>query len=87
MTVPSSVPETKVNWWSIAAFVIGVVSIFINPYLLVSVIAIVLGIFAIVSARRAGNQRSYQLIGALGIAAGVFGAVLVIISNTISASV
>lgn len=86
MTEPSSTAAAKVNWLAIIAIVIGVVSIFFNPYLLLSVIAIVLGIVALISARRTGNQRAYELIAILGIVAGVVGAVLVIVSNTISAS-
>ena len=85
MTEPSSAPDAKVNGLAIAAIVVGAVSIFFNPYLLVSVIAIVLGIVAMVGARRAGNQRTYRLIAILGIVAGAVGAVLVIVSNTISA--
>ena len=85
MTEPSSAPDAEVNWLAIAALVVGAVSIFFNPYLLVSVIAIVLGIIAMVSAQRAGNQRTYRLIAILGIIAGAVGAVLVIVSNTISA--
>jgi len=45
----------------------------------------VLGIIAMVGARRAGNQRTYRLIAILGIVAGAIGAVSVIVSNTISA--
>lgn len=86
MTEPSSAAAAKVNWLAIIAIVIGVVSIFFNPYLLLSVIAVVLGIVALISARRTGNQRAYELIAILGIVAGVIGAVLVIVSNTISAS-
>ena len=85
MTEPPPAPDARVNGLSIAALVVGVVSIFFNPYLLVSVIAIVLGIIAMVRARRAGNQRTYRLIAILGIVAGAVGAVLVIVSNTISA--
>ena len=84
MTKPSSALDAKV-WLPIAALVLGTVSIFFNPYLLVSAIAIVLGIIAMVGARRAGNQRTYRLIAILGIVAGVVGAVSVIVSNTISA--
>ncbi|SFR92948.1 protein of unknown function [Microbacterium sp. cf046] len=86
MTQPSSSAGAKVNWLAIIALVIGAVSIFFNPYLLVSAIAIVLGIVALISARRAGDQRSYQLVAILGIVAGAIGALLVIVSNTISAS-
>lgn len=86
MTEPSSTAGAKVNWLAIVALVIGAVSIFFNPYLLVSVVAIVLGIVALISARRTGNQRAYELIAILGIVAGAIGAVLVIVSNTISAS-
>jgi hypothetical protein len=85
VTEPPPAPDARVNGLSIAALVVGVVSIFFNPYLLVSVIAIVLGIIAMVRARRAGNQRTYRLIAILGIVAGAVGAVLVIVSNTISA--
>ena len=85
MTEPLPAPDARVNGLSIAALVVGVVSIFFNPYLLVSVIAIVLGIIAMVGAHRAGNQRTYRLIAILGIVAGAIGAVLVIVSNTISA--
>ena len=85
MTEPTPAPNARVNGLAIAALVIGIVSIFFNLYLLVSVIAIVLGIIAMVGARRAGNQRTYRLIAILGIVAGAIGAVLVIVSNTISA--
>ncbi len=85
MTEPSSTPEAKVNWLAVVALVVGAVSIFFNPYLLVSVIAIVLGIVGLVGARRAGNQRAYQLIAVLGIVAGAIGALLVIVSGAISA--
>ena len=85
MTEPTPAPNARVNGLAIAALVIGIVSIFFNLYLLVSVIAIVLGIIALVGARRAGNQRTYRLIAILGIVAGAIGAVLVIVSNTISA--
>lgn len=85
MTEPVPVPEARVNGLAIAALVLGAVSIFFNPYLLASVIAIVLGILAMVSARRAGDQRTYRLIAIAGIVAGAVGAVLVIVSNTISA--
>jgi hypothetical protein len=84
VTEPSSAPGTQVTWLPIAALVIGVVSIFFNLYLLLSAVAIVLGIVALVGARRAGNQRTNQLLAILGIVAGVVGAVLVIVSNTIS---
>ena len=84
MTEPSSALDAKV-WLPIAALVLGAVSIFFNPYLLVSAIAIVLGIIAMVGARRAGNQRTYRLIAILGIVAGAIGAGSVIVSNTISA--
>ena len=86
MTEPSSAPGAKVSWLSIVALVIGVVSIFFNLYLLVSAVAIVLGIVALVGARRAGDQRTNQLLAILVIAAGVVGAVLVIVSNTISST-
>lgn len=86
MTEPSPAADTQVNWLSIIAIVIGAVSIFFNPYLLPSVIAIVVGVVALVSARRTGNQRAYELIAILGVIAGAVGAVLVIVSNTISAS-
>ena len=85
MTEPSSAPDAKVNWLAIAALVVGAVSIFFNPYLLVSVVAIVLGVIGLVGARRAGNQRAYQLIAILGVIAGAVGAVLIIVSNSISA--
>jgi hypothetical protein len=85
VTEPTPAPNARVNGLAIAALVIGIVSIFFNLYLLVSVIAIVLGIIALVGARRAGNQRTYRLIAILGIVAGAIGAVLVIVSNTISA--
>lgn len=85
MTEPPPAPDARVNGLAIAALVVGIVSIFFNLYLLVSVIAIVLGIIAMVGARRAGNQRTYRLIAILGIVAGAIGAVLVIVSNTISA--
>ena len=85
MTEPSSTPEAKVNWLAVVALVVGAVSIFFNPYLLVSVIAIVLGIVGLVGARRAGNQRAYQIIAVLGIVAGAIGALLVIVSGAISA--
>lgn len=85
MTEPSSASGAKVNWVAIAALVLGAVSIFFNPYLLTSVIAIVLGIVGLVGARRAGNQRAYRLISILGVVAGAIGAVLVVVSNTISA--
>ena len=84
MTEPSSALDEKV-WLPLAALVLGAVSIFFNPYLLVSAIAIVLGIIALVGARRAGSQRTYRLIAVLGIIAGAIGAVSVIVSNTISA--
>jgi hypothetical protein len=86
VTEPSSAAEAKVNWLAIVALVLGAVSIFFNPYLLVSVLAIVLGIVALVGAQRAGNQRAYRLVAILAIIAGAVGAVLVIVSNTISAS-
>ncbi|HYI15203.1 MAG TPA: hypothetical protein VEX37_07410 [Thermomicrobiales bacterium] len=86
MTEPSPAADAKVSWPAIVALVIGAVSIFLNPYLLLSAIAIVLGIVALISARRTGDQRAYELIAILGIAAGVLGAVIVIVSNTISAS-
>ncbi|MGC5173101.1 DUF4190 domain-containing protein [Micromonospora sp. DT81.3] len=86
MTEPSSTSNATVNWLAIVALVIGAVSIFFNPYLLTSVVAIVLGVVALVSARRTGNQRPYELIAILGIVAGAIGAALVIVSNTISAS-
>ena len=86
MTEPSSAADAKVNWLAIVALVLGAVSIFFNPYLLVSVLAIVLGIVALVGAQRAGNQRAYGLVAILAIIAGAVGAVLVIVSNTISAS-
>ncbi|WP_019180748.1 DUF4190 domain-containing protein [Microbacterium yannicii] len=86
MTEPSSAADAKVNWLAIIALVVGVVSIFFNLYLLLSAIAIVLGIVALFSARRAGDRRAYQLIAILAIVAGAVGAVLVIVSNTISAS-
>ena len=85
MTEPTPAPDAGVNGLAIAALVVGIVSIFFNVYLLVSVIAIVLGIIALVGARRAGNQRTYRLIAILGIVAGAIGAVLVIVSNTVSA--
>lgn len=85
MTEPSSV-EAKVNWLAIVALVLGAVSIFFNPYLLLSAIAVVLGIVGLISARRTRGQRAYELIAILGIIAGGIGAVLVIVSNTISAS-
>jgi len=85
VTEPSSTPEAKVNWLAVVALVVGAVSIFFNPYLLVSVIAIVLGIVGLVGARRAGNQRAYQIIAVLGIVAGAIGALLVIVSGAISA--
>ena len=85
MTEPSSAPDSELNWPAIAALVVGAVSIFFNPYLLVSVIAIVMGIIALVAVQRAGNQRPYRLVAILGIIAGAVGAVLVIVSNTISA--
>ena len=85
MTEPLPASDARVNGLSIAALVIGVVSIFFNPYLLVSVVAIVLGIIALVRARGAGDQRTYRLIAILVIVAGAVGAVLVIVSNTISA--
>jgi drug/metabolite transporter (DMT)-like permease len=85
VTEPSAAADAKVNGLSIAALVVGVVSIFFNPYLLVSVIAIVLGIIAVVRAQQTGNQRTYRLIAILGVVAGAVGAVLVIVSNTISA--
>ena len=85
MTEPSSPSSAaKSNGLPIAALVVGVVSIFFNPYLLVSVVAIVLGIIPLVGARRAG-ERTYRLIAILGIVAGAVGAVLLIVSNTISA--
>lgn len=86
VTEPSSMSNTTVNWLAIVALVIGAVSIFFNPYLLTSAIAIVLGVVALISARRTRNQRPYELISILGIVAGAVGAVLVIVSNTISAS-
>ena len=85
MTEPSSAPA-RVNWSAVIALVIGVLSIFFNPYLLLSAIAIVLGIVALVGARRTRSQRGYELVAILGIAAGAVGAVLLIVSNTISAS-
>ena len=85
MTEPSSAADPELNWPAIASLVVGAVSIFFNPYLLVSVIAIVLGIIALVAVQRAGNQRPYRLVAILGIIAGAVGAVLVIVSNTISA--
>jgi Domain of unknown function (DUF4190) len=85
VTEPPAAADARVNGLAIAALVVGVVSIFFNPYLLVSVIAIVLGIIAMMRAQRAGNQRTYRLIAILGIVAGAVGAVLVIVSNTISA--
>jgi Domain of unknown function (DUF4190) len=85
VTQPSSA-DTQVNWLAIVALVIGAVSFFFNPYLLLSAVAIVLGIVALVSARKRGQQRAYVLIAILGIVAGAIGAVLVIVSNTISAS-
>jgi hypothetical protein len=84
VTEPQPAPNTGVNMLSIAALVVGAVSIFFNPYLLVSVIAIVLGIIGLVRANRAGD-RSSRLIAILGIVAGAAGAVFVIVSNTISA--
>ena len=86
MTEPQPAANTGVNLLSIAALVVGAVSIFFNPYLLVSVIAIVLGIFGMMRASRTGDQRTYRLIAILGIVAGVAGAVFVIVSNTISAA-
>ena len=85
MTEPAPV-EAKVSWLAIVALVLGAVSIFFNPYLLLSAFAVVLGIVALISARRTGGQRAYELIAILGIIAGGIGAVLVIVSNTISAS-
>ena len=85
MTEPSST-DAKVNWLAIVALVLGAVSIFFNPYLLLSVIAIVLGIVALIRSRRSGNQRAYEVIAILAIVAGAIGAVLLIVSNTISAS-
>lgn len=84
MTEPSSALDGKV-WLPIAAIVLGAVSIFFNPYLLVSAIAIVLGIIALIGTRMASNQRTYRLISTLGIVAGAIGALSVIVSNTISA--
>jgi hypothetical protein len=87
VTEPSSASGARVNWVAIVALLIGVVSIFFNPYVLVSAVAIVLGVVAVVSAQRAGDQRGYRLIAILGIVAGVVGAVLLIVSNTISANI
>ena len=86
LTEPSSTANATVNWLAIVALVIGAVSIFFNPYLLSSVVAIVLGIVALINARRSGNPRAYELVAILGIVAGAIGAVLVIVGNTISAS-
>jgi hypothetical protein len=86
VTDSSSAPAAAVNGLAIAALVVGAVSIFFNPYLLVSAIAIVLGIVGLVRAQRAGNQRTYRLIAIAGIVAGAVGAVAVIVSNTISAA-
>jgi len=84
VTEPSPALDAKA-WLPVAAIVLGAVSIFFNPYLLVSVIAIVLGIIALIGTRGASNQRPYRLIAALGIVAGAIGALAVIVSNTISA--
>jgi len=86
VTEPQPAPNAGVNMLSIAALVVGAVSIFFNPYLLVSVIAIVLGVIGMARANRTGDQRTYRLIAILGIVAGAAGALLVIVSNTISAS-
>ncbi|GAA5100367.1 hypothetical protein GCM10025760_37600 [Microbacterium yannicii] len=83
MTEPSSALDAKV-WLPLAAIVLGAVSIFFNPYLLVSVVAIVLGIVGLIGTRQASNQRTYRLISILGIVAGAIGALSVIVSNTIS---
>lgn len=83
MTEPSSALDAKV-WVPLAAIVLGAVSIFFNPYLLVSVVAIVLGIVGLIRTRQASNQRTYRLISILGIVAGAIGALAVIVSNTIS---
>jgi hypothetical protein len=87
MTEPQPAPNSGVNVLAIAALVVGAVSIFFNPYLLVSVIAIVLGVIGMVRANRTADQRTYRLIAILGIVAGAAGAVFVIVSNTITASV
>jgi hypothetical protein len=84
VTEPSSALDAKA-WLPVAAIVLGAVSIFFNPYLLVSAIAIVLGVIALIGTRRASNQRTYRLIAILGIVAGAIGALAVIVSNTISA--
>jgi uncharacterized membrane protein len=83
VTEPSSPLDAKV-WLPVAAIVLGAVSIFFNPYLLVSVVAIVLGIVGLIGTRQASNQRTYRLIAILGIVAGAIGALSVIVSNTIS---
>ena len=53
---------------------------------LLTVQVIVAGlVVGLVGARRAGNQRAYQLIAVLGVVAGAIGALLVIVSGAISA--
>jgi predicted PurR-regulated permease PerM len=87
MTEPSSTPAAKVDVLAIAALIVGVVSIFFNPFVLVSVIAIVLGVIALVNANRsvrAGGPGTYRFIAILAIVAGAIGAILVIVGNSIS---
>jgi hypothetical protein len=66
------------------------VSLFVNPYLLVSAAAVVLAIAALVrgrSAARSGGSMTYRIIAIVALVIAVGGVVLTLISNTINAAV
>jgi hypothetical protein len=82
---PSSPASASVDWLAIIALIAGVVSLFVNPYLLVSAVAIVLAIVALVRGR-SGAGRTYRIVAIVALAIAIGGVVLTLISNTINAA-
>jgi hypothetical protein len=86
---PPAKPAASVDWIAIIALVVAVVSLFVNPYVLVSVLAIVLALVSLVrgnAAVRAGGAMTFRIVAIVALVIAVGGLILTLVSNTINAN-
>lgn len=88
MSDPQPSASTPTNIVALVALGLGVLAIFVNPYLIVSVAAVVVGLVGLAKANatvRAGGSGTARIFAIVGIALGVAAAVFAILTNTVTA--
>ncbi|MCU1479998.1 MAG: hypothetical protein JWQ19_784 [Subtercola sp.] len=83
MTTPSGAPAGRSNFLAFASLVVSVISLFLNPFVVISIVGAVLGFFGLRQSRVTGAGRILSLVGLwLGVASTVVTLILIFVLPT-----